>query len=385
MDFQLNEFQRALESSVREFVDREVIPTASEFEHKDEYPHPLVERMKELGYFGAIIPEENGGAGMDALSFAVLTEELSRGWMSLTGVIGSHSMVSWMVSRFGSDDQKRDWLPKLASGEMRTGIGITESGGGSDVAALRTTASRDGNEFTVNGSKMFVTNSENATHFGVMVRTNPSAGKPHQGISCLMMDRGLGGLQVSRHLDKLGYKGIRTGELVFEECRVPASCLIGEENRGFQQLMAALELGRIQVAARALGLHRACFEASVKYAQLRHTMGKPIAEHQAVQLKLADMATSLEAGRQLTYRAAAMKDSGERCDLEAGMAKLFATDAAQRASEMAIHIHGGYGYIKELPVERYYRDAILLQVGEGANDIQRIVIARRLVEKYPAD
>ncbi|MDP7503896.1 MAG: acyl-CoA dehydrogenase family protein, partial [Nitrospinota bacterium] len=195
MDFQLNDFQRALESSVREFVEREVIPVASEFEHKDEYPHPLVDRMKELGYFGAVIPEENGGAGMDALGFAVLTEELARGWMSLTGVIGSHSMVAWMVARFGSDDQKRDWLPKLASGEMRTGIGITESGGGSDVAALRTTARREGNEYVVNGSKMFVTNSEHATHFGVMVRTNTSADKPHRGISCLMMDRELGGLQ----------------------------------------------------------------------------------------------------------------------------------------------------------------------------------------------
>lgn len=385
MDFQLNEFQRALEASVRDFVDREVIPVASDFEHRDAYPHPLVDRMKELGYFGAIIPEENGGAGMGALSYAVLTEELARGWMSLTGVIGSHSMVSWMVSEFGSGEQRQEWLPRLATGEMRTGIGITEADGGSDVAAMRTSARRDGNAYIVNGSKMFITNSENATHFGIMVRTNPGADKPHRGISCLMMDRDLDGFKVSRHLEKLGYKGIRTGELVFENCPVPASCLIGEENRGFQQLMAALEIGRIQVAARALGLQRACFEASLKYAQQRRTFGKPIAEHQAVQLKLADMATSLEAARQLTYRAAAMKDSGERCDLEAGMAKLFATDSAQRASEIAIHIHGGYGYIKELPIERYYRDAILLQVGEGANDIQRIVIARRLVEKYPAD
>jgi alkylation response protein AidB-like acyl-CoA dehydrogenase len=384
MDFQLNEFQRALEDSVHAFVEREVIPVASDFEHKDEYPQPLVDRMKELGYFGAIIPEERGGAGMDAVSFSVLTEELSRGWMSLTGVIGAHAMVAWMVNEYGSEDQKNGWLPRLASGEMRTGIGITEADGGSDVAALRTSARREANEYIVNGSKMFVTNSEHATHFGIMVRTNPSADKPHRGISCLMMDRNLGGFQVSRHLDKLGYKGIRTGELVFQDCAVPVDCLIGEENRGFQQLMAALELGRIQVAARAVGLHRACFEASVKYAQQRRTMGKPIAEHQAVQLKLADMATSLEAARHLTRRAAAMKDSGERCDLEAGMAKLFATDACQRASEMAIHIHGGYGYIKELPIERYYRDAILLQVGEGANDIQRTVIARRLVEKYPA-
>jgi len=370
---------------VREFVDREVIPVASDFEHRDAYPQPLVDRMKELGYFGAIIPEKYGGAGMGSIGFTVLTEELSRGWMSLTGVIGSHSMVSWMVSEFGSGEQREEWLPRLASGEMRTGIGITEADGGSDVAALRTSGRRDGNTYIVNGSKMFITNSEHATHFGVMVRTNPGADKSHRGISCLMMDRELDGFRVSRHLDKLGYKGIRTGELVFENCPVPASCLIGEENRGFQQLMASLEHGRIQVAARALGLHRACFEASLKYAQLRRTMGKPIAEHQAVQIKLADMATSLEAARQLTYRAASMKDSGERCDLEAGMAKLFASDAAQRASEMAIHIHGGYGYIKELPIERYYRDAILLQVGEGANDIQRVVIARRLVEKYPAD
>jgi alkylation response protein AidB-like acyl-CoA dehydrogenase len=385
MACQLSEFQRALEASVRQFVDQEVIPVASEFEHKDEYPQPLVDRMKELGYFGAVIPEEHGGAGMDALSFVVLTEELARGWMTLTGVIGSHSMVSWLVSEYGSADQKQAWLPKLSTGEMRTGIGITEPDGGTDVAALRTSAKRNGNDYTVNGSKMFITNSEHATHFGVMVRTNPAADKPHRGISCLMMDRNLPGFRVSRHLDKLGYKGIRTGELVFESCPVPVSCLVGEENRGFHQLMAALELGRIQVAARALGLHRACFEASVKYAQQRRSMGKPIAEHQAVQLKLADMATTLEAARQLTYRAAAMKDAGERCDLEAGMAKLFATDAAQRASEWAIHLHGGYGYIKELPIERYYRDAILLQVGEGTNDIQRIVIARRLVEKYPAD
>ncbi len=384
MDFRLNEFQRALEDSVHAFVEREVIPVASDFEHKDEYPQPLVDRMKELGYFGAIIPEERGGAGMDAVSFSVLTEELSRGWMSLTGVIGAHSMVAWMVNEYGSEDQKNGWLPKLATGEMRTGIGITEADGGSDVAALRTSARREANEYVVNGSKMFITNSEHATHFGIMVRTNPAADKPHHGISCLMMDRNLGGFQVSRHLDKLGYKGVRTGELVFQDCAVPVDCLIGEENRGFQQLMAALELGRIQVAARAVGLHRACFEASVKYAQQRRTMGKPIAEHQAVQIKLADMATSLEAARHLTRRAAAMKDSGERCDLEAGMAKLFASDAAQRASEMAIHIHGGYGYIKELPIERYYRDAILLQVGEGANDIQRTVIARRLVERYPA-
>lgn len=384
MDVQLNEFQAALRGGVRQFVDREVIPAASGYEHRDEYPHPLVERMKELGYFSALVPEKYGGSEMGAVSFAVLTEELARGWMSLTGVLGSHSMVGWMISEFGSEEQRGAWLPEVAEGRMRFGIGITEADGGSDVAALRTSARREGENFVVNGSKMFITNSENATHFAVMARTNPKAEKPTRGISCLLMDRNLPGFGVSRHLDKMGYKGVRTGELTFEDCAVPASRLIGEENRGFHQLMAALELGRIQVAARGVGLHAACFEDSIRYAQQRRTMGRPIAEHQAIQLKLADMATSLEAARQLTWRAAAMKDAGQRCDLEAGMAKLFATDACQRASEAAVHIHGGYGYIKELPVERYYRDAILLQVGEGTNDIQRLVIARRLVEKYPA-
>ncbi len=384
MDDQLSDFQRALQAGVRQFVSQEVIPTASGFEHRDEYPQPLVDRMKELGYFGAIVPEAYGGAGMNAVSFVILTEELARGWMSLTGVIGSHSMVAWMIDRFGTGEQKSAWLPKVAVGEMRFGIAITEPDGGTDVAALRTSARREGQNYVVNGTKMFITNSERGTHFGVMVRTNPAAEKPHRGISCLLMDRNLLGFKVSRHLDKLGYKGVRTGELVFENCPVPASFLIGEENRGFQQLMAALELGRIQVAARALGLHRACFEDSLRYAQQRRSMGKPICEHQAIQIKLADMATSLEAARQLTYHAARLKDRGQRCDLEAGMAKLFATDAAQRASEWAIHIHGGYGYIKELPIERYYRDAILLQVGEGTNDIQRVLIARRLVERYPA-
>lgn len=384
MDVQLNEFQTALQSSVRQFVNQEVIPVASEYEHKDEYPHPLVNRMKELGYFGALVPECYGGSEMDAMSFTVLTEELARGWMSLTGVLGGHSMVGWMINEFGNDEQRQEWLPEVAEGKMRFGIGITEADGGSDVAALRTSARREGQDYIVNGSKMFITNSENATHFAIMARTNPKAEKPTRGISCILMDRNLPGFSASRHLDKMGYKGLRTGELVFDDCPVPASYLIGEENRGFHQLMAALELGRIQVAARAVGLHAACFEDSIKYAQQRKSMGKPIAEHQAIQIKLADMATSLEAARQLTYRAARMKDQGVRCDLEAGMAKLFASDACQRASEAAVHIHGGYGYIKELPVERYYRDSILLQVGEGTNDIQRLVIARRLVEKYPA-
>ena len=385
MDIQLNEFQLALQSGVRKFVEQDVIPDAMRYELNDEYPHVIVNKMKDLGYFGALVPEEFGGSQMDAMSLVVFTEELSRGWMSLTGVLGSHSMVGWLIDKYGNDSQRKNWLPKIAKGEMRFGIGITEPDGGSDVASLRTSAMRDGQNFILNGSKMFITNSENATHFGVMVRTKSNADKPHRGISCILVKRDLDGFKVSRHLDKLGYKGIRTGELNFQDCAVGVSNLIGEENRGFQQLMSALELGRIQVASRALGLHRACLEESLSYAQQRKSMGKPIVEHQAIQLKLADMATSLEAARQLTYKAAMMKDNDQRCDMEAGMAKLFASDSCQRASEMAIHIHGGYGYIKELPIERYYRDSILLQVGEGTNDIQRIVIAKRLVEKYPVD
>ena len=296
MDVQLNEFQTALQSSVRQFVNQEVIPVASEYEHKDEYPHPLVNRMKELGYFGALVPECYGGSEMDAMSFTVLTEELARGWMSLTGVLGGHSMVGWMINEFGNDEQRQEWLPEVAEGKMRFGIGITEADGGSDVAALRTSARREGQDYIVNGSKMFITNSENATHFAIMARTNPKAEKPTRGISCILMDRNLPGFSASRHLDKMGYKGLRTGELVFDDCPVPASYLIGEENRGFHQLMAALELGRIQVAARAVGLHAACFEDSIKYAQQRKSMGKPIAEYQAIQIKLADMATLPRSG-----------------------------------------------------------------------------------------
>ena len=278
MDVQLNEFQLALQSGVRKFVEQDVLPDAMKYEHNDEYPHLIVNKMKDLGYFGALVPEEFGGSEMDAMSLVVFTEELSRGWMSLTGVLGSHSMVGWLIDKYGNESQRKDWLPKVAKGEMRFGIGITEPDGGSDVASLRTSAKRDGQNYILNGSKMFITNSENATHFGVMARTNPKADKPHRGISCILVKRDVDGFKVSRHLDKLGYKGIRTGELNFQDCSIEISNLIGEENRGFQQLMSALELGRIQVASRALGLHRACLEESLSYAQQRKSMGKPIVE-----------------------------------------------------------------------------------------------------------
>ncbi|MFQ5896618.1 MAG: acyl-CoA dehydrogenase family protein, partial [Nitrospinota bacterium] len=313
-----------------------------------------------------------------------LTEELARGWMSLTGVIGSHGIVCYLIASHGTEEQRERFLPGLARGERRSGIAITEPDCGSDVAAVRTSARREGADYLVNGTKMFVTNSDHGTMFGVVVKTNPQAEPPHRGISLLLIEKGSPRFRVSRHLRKLGYRGVRTGELVFEDCRVPPGNLLGEENRGFPLLMDGMEVGRIQVAARALGLARAAFEDSIRYAQHRRAFGQTISNFQAIKFKLADMATEIECARQMIYLAASRKDRGERCDLEAGMAKLFATEMAERCTSLAINIHGGIGYIQELPVERYFRDAKLLTVGEGTNDIQRLVIARRLLEKYRA-
>ncbi len=382
MDFELNEVQRQVQRTIRDFVNKEVIPVASELEHKDEYPHALVDRMKELGLFGFLIAEEYGGSGMDYISYAIMMEELSRGWMSLCGPIGSHGMTCWVIENFGNEEQKRKFLPDLAKGVRRSGMALTEPDSGSDAAALKTSARREGDEFIVNGTKMFITNSEMGTTFSVYVRTHPDAQPKHRGISCLIIEKGMEGFSLGRHLKKLGYKGVRSGELIFQDCRVPAENLIGEEGRGFQYIMAGLEGGRINVAARGVGLARAAFEDSIKYAQQREQFGKPICQHQAIQIKLAEMATRIEAARMLVYQAAAMKDRGERCDLEAGMAKLYASEASEFCASEAIQIHGGYGYIEEFNVERYFRDCKLLTVGEGTNEIQRLVITRRLLEKY---
>jgi alkylation response protein AidB-like acyl-CoA dehydrogenase len=368
--------------TVRRFVDREVIPVASKYEHADEYPQPLVDRMKELGLFGATIPVEYGGLGLDTSTYARIVEEICRGWMSLSGVLNTHLMFAYVLVHHGTEEQKRRWLPPMARGEDRAGLCLTEPHAGSDTQNIRTTARRDGDVYVVNGSKMFITNAETATVFSLVVKTDPAADPRHKGISLFAAEKGPG-LTVSRHLDKLGYRGIETCEVTFEDYRVPASSLIGGvEGRGLQQVLSGLEVGRINIAARAVGVAQAAFEDAIRYSQERQTFGKPICEHQAIQLKLAEMATKIEASRLLVRQAAAMKDRGERCDLEAGMAKLFASETCQEVSLEAMRVLGGYGYIKEFRVERYYRDAPLMIIGEGTNEIQRLVIARALLQRY---
>lgn len=375
--------QEQIIAAVREFVERKVMPVASKLEHADEYPTELVAEMKEMGLFGAIIPEEYGGLGLDCTTYARIIEELARGWMSLTGIINSHLIMAYDLWQHGTEEQKQRYLPAMCSGEKRGGVCISEPHAGSDVQAISTTATRSGDEYIINGSKMWVTNGGNGNTFALLAKTDKTANPPHRGISLFIIEKGGKGFTVSRKIEKLGYKGVDTVELAFEDFRVPAANLIGgEEGKGFAQIMSGLELGRINVAARGVGLARAAFEEAIKYAQQRETFGKPICEHQAIQLKLADMATRIEAAKLLTYSAAAKKDRGDRCDLEAGMAKLFATEACQEVTLEAMRIHGGYGYAKEFKVERFYRDAPLLLIGEGTNEIQRMVIAKNLLKRY---
>jgi alkylation response protein AidB-like acyl-CoA dehydrogenase len=373
--------QQQIIDTVRRFVDREVIPAAPMFEHSDTYPTPLVERMKELGLFGATIPQQYGGLGLDVTTYAMIVEELARGWMSLSGVLNTHVMLAFALKNFGSEDQKNHYLPPMARGEHRAALCLTEPHAGSDVQRIRATGVRRGDHYLVNGSKMFITNAQTATIFNTAVKTDPEADPPYKGISLLMIEKGPG-VNVTRKLDKLGYKGIETCEVVFEDCSVPVENLIGAvEGQGFKQVLAGLEIGRINIAARAVGVSRAALAAAIRYSQERRTFGKPICEHQAVQLKLADMATKVEAAALLTYSAAEKKDRGERCDLEAGMAKLFASEACQEVALEAMRVFGGYGYISEFPIERYYRDAPLMLIGEGTNEIQRTIIARQLIER----
>jgi alkylation response protein AidB-like acyl-CoA dehydrogenase len=371
----------AVVDQIRRFVKRDVLPVAREMELADEYPEALVETMASLGLFGAFIPEEYGGSGLSFSTYARIVEELSVGWMSLSGVINSHLMMAYLVWQNGTEDQRQQFLPRMASGELRGGLALTESDAGSDTQAIRTTAVRDGDDYVVNGSKMFVTNGIRGNIFALVAKTDPEADPPYRGISLFLAEKGPG-FQVGRKLHKLGYRGVDTTEFAFHDYRIPADRRIGEEGAGFRYVMSGLEVGRINVAARAVGLARAAFEDSIRYAQQRHTFGKPISEHQAIQFKLADMGTKIEASRLMVRSAAEKKDRGERCDLEAGMAKLFATEACQEITLEAIRIHGGYGYVNDLPVERYYRDAPLLIVGEGTNEIQRLVIARQLLKEY---
>ena len=368
---------------VREFVRREIEPIVSEYERDDIVPLDAIEKMKEMGLLGITVPEEYGGMGLDYTTFAMIFEELSKGWMSISGVIGTHHMMTYVVTHYGTEEQKRRFLPAMARGEKRGGLALTEPNAGSDVQSIEFTAELDGEEYVLNGTKMFITNGRHGNTFALLSKTDRDVVPAHRGMSCFIVEKGGHGFEVGRDLDKLGYRGLDTCELIFRDFRVPADNLVGgEEGRGFQQVMAGLETGRINIAARAVGVAAAAFEAAIRYAQQRKAFGVPIAQHQAIQLKLADMATKIEAARLLTYEAAAKKDKGERVDLEAGMAKLFASEMCAEVTMEAMRVHGGYGYIKEHPLERYYRDAPLMIIGEGTNEIQRLVIARQLLKRY---
>lgn len=377
------ETRNQMTNLVREFVRRDVEPVASHYENEDIYPQDLVDMMAEMGLFGIMIPEEYGGLGLDYTTFALIFEELSKGWMSLTGPIGTHHILAYVISTYGTEEMKQRFLPKMAEGIIRGGLALTEPGGGSDMQNLQTSAVKDGEEYVINGNKMFISNGASGNAFAVLARTDKTARPLHRGISCFVVEKPAAGFTVAQKLDKLGYRGIDTTELVFDNVRIPTENLVGEvEGKGFGQVMSGLEGGRINVAARAVGVATAAFDAAIKYAQQREAFGQPIAQHQAIQLKLAEMATEIEAARLLTYEAARKKDSGERVDLEAGMAKLFASEMCGRVTMEAMRIHGGYGYIKDYPLERYYRDAPLMIIGEGTNEIQKLIIARRLLQKY---
>ena len=375
--------QELIVSTVRRFVAKEVIPVASEMEHRNEYPHELVAQMKQMGLFGLNIPEEYGGAGIGNTTFAMIFEEISKGWLGLAGVIGSNSVMCDVVVRFGTEEQKRRFLPAMASGEKRGGICLTESNAGTDLQNISTTARRDGEAYRVNGSKMWITNARHGNTFLLLAKTDPAARPAHRGMGAFIIEKGAAGMNVGRDIDKLGYKGVETCELHFDNFPVPVENLIGGvEGEGFKQVMTGLEAERLNVAARGLGVARAAFEEAIRYAQRRVTFGKPIAEYQTIQNKLADMATRIEASRLLIYSAAEKRDRGERCDLEAGMAKLFATETAAEVSLEAMRILGANGYSTDFPVERYYRDAPLLVIGGGTNELQRLIIARNLLKKY---
>ena len=377
----LDNVEQAIVDTVRDFVDRDVRPVARQLDHDNAYPEALIEQMKRLGVFGLAIPEAFGGAAVSTPCFALVTEELARGWMSLAGAMGGHTVVAKLLLQHGTEEQQRRYLPAMATGELRGAMALTEPDGGSDLQALRTVARRDGDEYVVNGSKTWITNARRAGLIALLCKTNPQADPPHRGISVLLMEK-VPGFTVSRDLPKLGYKGVESCELSFQDCRVPVSALLGGvEGEGFGQMMRGLEIGRIQVAARATGVARAAFGDAFSYAQQRESFGKPIWQHQAVGHLLADMATKLTAARQLLLRAATRYDSGERADLEAGMAKLFCSETAMEVALNAIRVHGGHGYSTEFDVERYFRDAPLMIVGEGTNEIQRDVIVRQLIRR----
>jgi alkylation response protein AidB-like acyl-CoA dehydrogenase len=378
------EFEAEILDAIEKWLARDVRPHVLRLDHADEYPHEMVEQMKALGLFGATIPQEYGGLGLSATTYAKIVEKIAETWMSLSGIFNSHLIMAACVTRMGTPEQKAEWLPKFASGEIRGGLALTEPDAGTDLQAIRTRARREGDHYVVNGTKTWISNGIHGSCFALLVKTDPDAEPRHKGMSMFLAEKGEG-FRVSKKLEKLGYKGIDSAELVFEDYRIPADRLIGGvEGRGMQAALGGLELGRINIAARGCGIASAALKDSVQYSQIRKTMGKPICEHQAIQLKLGEMATRLQAARLLTYDAARAYDAGERCDMEAGMAKYFASEAAVENSLEAMRIHGGYGYSKEYHVERYFRDAPLMCIGEGTNEIQRMIIAKQLIARNPA-
>jgi alkylation response protein AidB-like acyl-CoA dehydrogenase len=388
--------QKAITEMVRQFADEQIIPNAEHYDGADEYPAPIVEQMRELGLFGITIPEEHGGLGLDLTTYTMVVEELSRGWISISGIVNTHFIGSYLLMKFGTEEQKQRYLPRMATGELRAAFSLSEPELGSDVQAIKTSARRvDDTSYEINGQKMWVTNGLMSGLVFVLVRTDPDAQPRHRGMTCFIAEKEPGvsentgphaGLTVPPKIRKMGYKGVESTELVFDGYRCPAENILGGEQaglgRGFAQMMDALEVGRVNVAARGVGIAQRALELGLRYSQQRRTFGKPIAEHQAIQFKLADMATQVDAARLLTMRAARLKDAGERADLEAGMAKLFASEAGKACVEECLRIHGGYGYSKEYEIERLYRDAPLLLIGEGTSEIQRIVIGKKLLERH---
>jgi alkylation response protein AidB-like acyl-CoA dehydrogenase len=393
---EMTDEQKAITEMVHQFADEQILPNAEHYDHEDAFPEPIVEQMKELGLFGVTIPEEYGGMGLDLTTYAMIVEELSRGWISISGVINTHFIGSYLLMKFGSEEQRQKYLPRMATGEIRAAFSLSEPELGSDVQAIKSSAKKtaDG-DYEINGQKMWVTNGLRSTLVFVLVKTDPDADPRHKGFTCFIAEKepGVGentgdfaGLTVPPQIKKLGYKGVESTELVFDGYRCPAENILGGEqaglNRGFPQMMDALEVGRVNVAARGVGIAQRALELGLRYSQERKTFGKPIAEHQAIQFKLADMGTQVDAARLLTLRAARLKDAGARSDLEAGMAKLFASEAGRFCVEECLRIHGGYGYSKEYEIERLYRDAPLLLIGEGTSEIQRMVIGRKLLQRH---
>ena len=381
MDFSLSDEHKLFRSTIRQFVDNEIRPVARDWERSGRYPTEIVDAMRELGLFGLTVPSEFGGLDADLVTLAIVFEEISKGWMGIAGIIGSHTLSCWMIAKHGTDEQKHRYLPELATGERRTGIGLTEPDAGTDLQGISTTATRDGDEYVIRGTKMWITNARYANPLPVLVKTDPAAEPRHRGMSVMLVEQGMPGFTVSRDMGKLGYKGPESCEVQLDDVRVPADCLLGgEEGLGFKQVVSGLAIGRINIAARSVGIAQESFDQALAYSRQRHAFGQPIADFQAIQLKLADMATKVQAARLLTWWAASRADAGERVDMESGMAKYFASEAALECSLEAMRIHGGMGYSTELDIERLYRDAPLMAIGEGTNDIMRTIIAKSLID-----